>query len=64
MIYSLVISERANEMRKIQFAYVVIAAVWLILTMLPIPLELLNQVRLVKIALILALIFISTRKKN
>lgn len=51
-------------MRKIQFAYVVIAAVWLILTILPIPLELLNQVRLVKIALILALIFISTRKKN
>lgn len=51
-------------MGKIQFAYVVIAAVWLILTMLPISLELLNQVRLVKIALILALIFISTRKKN
>lgn len=51
-------------MRKNQFAYVVIAAVWLILTMLPIPLELLNQVRLVKIALILALIIIRIRKKN
>ena len=50
-------------MRKIQFAYFVIAAIWLILTMLPIPLELLNQVRLVKIALILVLVFMSTRKK-
>ena len=51
-------------MRRIQFAYFVIAAIWLILMMLPIPLELLNHVRLVKIALILALIIIRIRKKN
>ena len=51
-------------MRKIQLAYVVIAAVWLILTMLPIPLELQNQVGLVKNALIFILIFISIRKKS
>lgn len=50
-------------MRKIQFAYFVIAAIWLILTMLPIPQELLKQVQLFKFALIIVLVFISTRKK-
>ena len=51
-------------MRKMRYAYFVIALVWLILTLLPIPTNLMNQVRIIKIALLLVLIFVSAREKG
>ncbi len=43
-------------MRKWQFIYFALAAVWLIITVSPIPREYINQMKLVQIALVIVIV--------
>ena len=51
-------------MKNMNFAYFGVAAIWLIINMLPIPQHLINEMELVKIALMIVIVVMAFRRKK